>query len=54
MALTYDGTKVDKKVWNNERKRRVIIDLCWLFMVIKVNRITEEVVAATSDEFTYR
>lgn len=42
MPLTYNATKVDKKVWDNKRKRRVIIDLCWLFMVIKVNRITEE------------
>jgi hypothetical protein len=42
MPLTYDATKVDKKVWDNKRKRRVITDLCWLFMVIKVNRITEE------------
>ena len=42
MPLTYDARNVDRKVWNNKRKRRVIIDLCWLFMVIKVNRITEE------------
>lgn len=42
MPLTYDARSVDRKVWNNKRKRRVIIDLCWLFMVIKVREITKE------------
>jgi hypothetical protein len=42
VPLTYDARSVDTKVWNNKRKRRVIIDLCWLFMVIKVREITKE------------
>ena len=42
MPLTYDARSVDRKVWNNKRKRRVIIDLCWLFMVIQVREITKE------------
>ena len=42
MPLTYDARSVDRKVWNNKRKRRVIIDLCWLFMVIQVRQITKE------------
>ena len=42
MPLTYDARSVDRKVWNNKRMRRVIIDLCWLFMVIQVREITKE------------
>ena len=42
VPLTYDARSVDRKVWNNKRKRRVIIDLCWLFMVIQVRQITKE------------
>jgi hypothetical protein len=41
MPLTFNATSVDKKVWNNKTKRRVISEMCWLFMVIKVRQITE-------------